>query len=72
MAKRNVSARIPEEMFEQLEQMAAETGKEKTDLITEAIAQYLGVAVESSRDRLLTLERGMEEMQGKLRLLSNG
>lgn len=72
MAKKTISARIPGEMFDRLEGLAAETGKDRTDLITEAIAQYLGDAVESVGDRLGTLEREVEALQGKLTLLSNG
>lgn len=72
MAKKTISARIPDEMFDRLESLAAETGKDRTDLITEAIAQYLGDAVESVGDRLGTLEREVEALRGKLPLLNNG
>jgi len=71
MGKKNISARIPDEMFDRLEHLAAETGKDKTDLITEAIAQYLGVAVESVGDRLLALEREVEALRGKFQALQS-
>jgi hypothetical protein len=49
----------------------AQTGKDKTNLIPEAIAQYLSVAVESVGDRLLTLEREVAALQEKFKVLNS-
>lgn len=71
MPKKTISARIPNELFDRLDRLATETGKDRTDLITEAIAQYLGDTVESVGDRLLTLEREVESLRGKFQTLQS-
>lgn len=71
MAKRNISAQIPEELFEKLEQMSQSTGLDLTTLVTEAIASYLGAKVDSVSDRLTALEKEVGQIKGKLPLLSS-
>lgn len=69
MRKINVSVRIPPELFSKLEGLSQTTKLTMTDLVTEAIAQYCGVNVETVGGRLEKLERDMEALQRKFRLL---
>jgi predicted transcriptional regulator len=62
------SARIPAEWMSQLDAIAAQTGKSRTDLVREAIAMYLGVVSPNEvHSDLKRLERRMEALEKKLK-----
>lgn len=73
MPKRNVTARIPENIHQNLTTLIEVTGRSQSELINEAIAQYLGEEVETVGDRLANLEREVDglkrQQQGLLILL---
>lgn len=70
-SKKNIGARLPVEMVNRLEEMAEDTGKPMSNFIEEAIGQYLGMSVDVTADRLTRLERELEALRGKLRLLGS-
>jgi predicted transcriptional regulator len=71
MSKRNISVRIPPELFSKLEELGQATRMSNTDLVTEAIAQYCGVNVETVDSRLEKLEREVESLKRKFRVLGS-
>lgn len=76
MAKQNISARLDEELIQGLKKLADSTGKNFTDLVSEAIAQYLNMDVDTVGERLErieaklgrveALEAALADLQGKL------
>lgn len=72
MSKRNISVRIPPELFSKLEELGQVTRMSNTDLVTEAIAQYCGANnVETVGSRLGKLEREVELLKRKFRVLGS-
>lgn len=66
------SARIPPEWMSQLDAIAAQTGKSRTDLVREAIAMYLGVvSPDEVQSDLKRLERRLEDLEKKLQAWSD-
>jgi len=69
MAKIFVGARIAPELVEKLDRLAADTGKDRTRLLAEAIALLVGAEVEPTGDRLDRMQfqiDGMENQVGDL------
>lgn len=71
MGKKNISARVPDDLYAKLEEMSKQTGVNLTELINQAIASYLGESVETTGDRLSRLEQEVRELRGKLRILGS-
>lgn len=71
MARQNVTARVPDEILSKLNALAEQTGLGQSRLVNEALAQYLGIEVETVGDRLSRLEGEVKQLQQKLRLLGN-
>lgn len=61
-----VGARVPHSWKNQIEGITQETGKSESDIIREAIAQYLGQtdlnSVESLMKRVANLERQLKKL----------
>ena len=61
MRKPIASARVPHEWHQQISEIAAETGRTSSDVVKEALGQYLGKtdpeAVAAMSRRLTKLER---------------
>ncbi|AFZ15552.1 MAG TPA: ribbon-helix-helix protein, CopG family [Oculatellaceae cyanobacterium] len=63
------SARLPQEWMAQLDEIAQQTGKSRTDLVREAIAMYLGVIPpEGVRSDLEQLKNRVEIVEKKLQI----
>ena len=66
MTKPVASARIPHSWDDQIKAIAVETGQCPSDIVKEAIAQYLGKtdvdSVQSMSKRLATLERQVKKL----------
>lgn len=66
MAKPLASARIPHSWDDQIKTIMAETGKSYSEVVKEALAQYLGKtdtdSVQSMGRRLNTLERQVKRL----------
>lgn len=63
-AKPNIGARLPHDVYAELVRVKDATGKSESQLINEAIAQYLGITSEVTiPDRLSQLEATMETVQ---------
>jgi predicted transcriptional regulator len=71
MSKRNISVRILPELFSKLKELSEVTRMSNTDLVTEAIAQYCGVNIETVGSRLEKLKREVAALQHKFRVLSS-
>lgn len=70
--KSNLSCRLDPTLLKKLQKLAGETGLTTSDLAREAIARYLGEEAPTVGDRLTRLERQVELLQNRLRLLSAG
>ncbi len=70
MKKRTLSVRIPGELFDRLEAMKSEAGLDLTAIVTEALAAYAGIEIETVPDRLSKLESELAALRGKLRILA--
>ena len=61
-----VGARVPHPWKDQIEDICNETGKNESEVVQEAIAQYLGRtdldSVESLMKRVATLERQLKKL----------
>lgn len=68
--KKTLGIRIDGDMYARMEKLAESTGKTIGELGREAIAQYLGLEVETVEDRLVTLEREVADLRGKLKALA--
>jgi predicted DNA-binding protein len=69
--KPNISTRVPPEWKVKIERLASEAGKRPSQIVSDAIALYLGENnIESLDSRLSQLEQRVSELQSKLRLLS--
>lgn len=66
MSKPIASARVPHEWHQQISAIAAETGRTPSDVVKEAIGQYLGKtdpeAVAAMSRRLSKLERQYKKL----------
>lgn len=66
MAKPIASARIPNSWDDQIKAISAETGKTPSEIVKEAIGQYLGKtdvdSVQSMSRRLAALERQVKKL----------
>lgn len=64
MRKPQIAVRVPPSLFEQLNQYVVKTGTSKTDVVVNAIAEYLGCAdnVPLSQ-RMAELEAQMKELK---------
>ena len=74
MAKPFIAARIPQKLADKLDERVEELGQGKTDIIVNALAQYLGCSIdvpEETRavDRLVTVEKELTELQDRVRAL---
>ncbi len=69
--KTNVSVRLEQTTVDKLQSLADETGLSLSDLGREAIARYLGEQVPTVGDRLTRLEREIENLKSRLRLIGN-
>lgn len=63
MAKKNISARIPAELFQNLQEMTEATGMDLTTVVTEALRAYLGTDVARVGDRLTLLEKKVAALE---------
>ncbi len=61
-----IGARVPHSWKHQIEDICAETGKSESEVVQEAIAQYLGRtdlnSVESLLKRVATMERQLKKL----------
>lgn len=61
-----VGARVPHHWKDQMEGITQETGKSESEIVREALAQYLGRtdldSVESLMKRVATLERQLKKL----------
>jgi len=61
-----VGARVPHPWKDQIEDICSETGKSESEVVQEAIAQYLGRtdlnSVESLMKRVSTVERQLKKL----------
>lgn len=64
--KVTVNCQIPQNWKSKIERLAAERKKEVSQIIYEALAQYLGEDVEASNTRLLTLQAEVIVLQKQL------
>jgi predicted DNA-binding protein len=64
--KQNVGVRLPVPWIEKLKALSEQTGLTPTELLTEAIGNYLGEDVSGVGDRLQKLEREVNELKRKL------
>jgi hypothetical protein len=64
MADPLFSGRIPPELYERVEAYCWETGKAKTDVLVEALSDYLGVERPIATDKLFeaTNMQGLKEL----------
>lgn len=60
--KASITARIPEDLLDQVEARVEQTGKSKTEVLTEALTAYLRGDVASARD-MATLTQEMHAFQ---------
>ena len=65
-----VNCQIPQTWKAKIQRLAAERKKELTDIIYEALAQYLGEDVEATNTRLLTLQAEVLMLQKQVAELS--
>lgn len=71
MPKKNVSARLPEDLYKRLEEIAAAKGQLLSEVVLEALAKYLDYPVESSvDDRIQRIETDLAELRAKVDRLS--
>ncbi|MEM7065113.1 MAG: ribbon-helix-helix domain-containing protein [Cyanobacteria bacterium P01_B01_bin.77] len=66
--KVSITARIPEEMLEQVELHAQVAGKTKTDILTDALAKYLGDVSGTNTDAISNLEQQIQHLNQYLLL----
>jgi methyl-accepting chemotaxis protein len=74
MAKPFIAARVPQKIEDKLIERVQETGLGKTEIIVNALAQYLGCSIdvpEETRavDRLVAVEKELAELQNRVRAL---
>lgn len=74
MPKPFIAARIPQTVADKLEERAKDSGHGKTDIIINALAQYLGCSIdvpEETRavDRLVTVEKELTELRNRIEVL---
>lgn len=69
MRKLNLSVRLAPDLFTKLEELGQVTGMNTSELAREAIAQYCDMDVEAVGSRLTRLERELESLQRKFRML---
>jgi hypothetical protein len=74
MAKPFIAARVPQKIEDKLNERVQETGLGKTEIIVNALAEYLGCSIdvpEETRavDRLVTVEKELTELQNRVRAL---
>ncbi|NEP15451.1 MAG: CopG family transcriptional regulator [Leptolyngbya sp. SIO4C1] len=60
--KASITARIPEELLAQVEAHAQSTGKTKTDILTDALLEYLG-GEGSNTEAVANLQQQLYEVQ---------
>lgn len=69
MANIFVGIRLPAEVVDTLDAKAEELGKERSQVIREAIAFYLGIALDPTEERISKLEREVAEIKEILKKL---
>lgn len=68
--KRPLSIRVPETIYQAIEQQALDTGLSITDVAVSMLGAATGQAVPTPGDRLTALEREVNDLRGKLRSLA--
>jgi metal-responsive CopG/Arc/MetJ family transcriptional regulator len=63
-----ISIRLSQTMLEALDARAILDEKDRTQVIREAIAQYLGLTEDSVEDRVNLLEQGIEQLREQVQL----
>jgi hypothetical protein len=74
MAKPFIAARVPQRIEDKLNERVQKTGLGKTEIIVNALAEYLGCSIdvpEETRavDRLIVVEKELAELQNRVRAL---
>jgi hypothetical protein len=74
MAKPFIAARIPQTVADKLDERVKDSGQGKTDIIINALAQYLGCSIEvpeetQAVDRLIAVEKELTKLQNRVRAL---
>lgn len=68
--KPNIGARLPHDVYAELVKLKDSTGKSESQLINEAIAQYLGIENEATvPDRVSQVENALAELQQQVGLI---
>jgi predicted transcriptional regulator len=63
-----VGAKIPHELYNELQRVKEATGKSESQLLNEAIAAYLGIASPATiPDRLSQVEASLAELQAEVK-----
>ncbi|MDB9305568.1 ribbon-helix-helix protein, CopG family [Nodularia spumigena CS-591/12] len=65
---KTISIRLSQVMLEALDARAALDDKDRTQIIREAIAQYLDLPEDSVEDRVSLLEHGMEKLREQVQI----
>ena len=63
-----LNVRVPEEMLEQIEMRVQASGKTKTDIVTDALAKYLGDLSGANTDAISNLEQQIQHLNQYLLL----
>ena len=74
MAKPFIAARVPQKIEDKLNERVQETGLGKTEIIVNALAEYLGCSIDipnetKAVDRLVTVEKELAELQNRVTAL---
>lgn len=64
--KETVGVRLPTDWIEQLKTLSEETGLTQTELLMEAIGNYLGKDISGVCDRIQRLERDVDQLKKRL------
>jgi predicted DNA-binding protein len=67
--KPNVGARLPHDVYSELLRVKEVTGKTESQLINEAIAQYLNMGRNTVPDRLTAIEAAVEQVRGEVQVI---